>query len=160
MSAQTYIQKFDMAPHPEGGYFKEIYRSDENISHHSLPARFSGARSFSTAIYFLLEQGDKSHLHRIQSDEMWHFYAGDPLEIIQISPDGVLERVILENKTHFTHIVPAGYWFGSRSQGAFSLVGCTVAPGFDFADFEMAKKADLSKQYPQHKKIIGEMSLD
>ena len=106
-----------------------------------------------------MEQGDKSHLHRIQSDEMWHFYAGDPLEIIQISPDGVLEIITLNNTENFTHIVPANYWFGSRSLGAFSLVGCTVAPGFDFADFEMAKKDDLLKTYPEHHEIITQMSL-
>ncbi|QMW02219.1 cupin domain-containing protein [Spirosoma foliorum] len=160
MTATDYVRTLNMLPHPEGGYFAETYRSAEAISKEALPNRFSGDRSVSTAIYFLLESHHISALHRIQSDEVWHLYAGGPLEIFVISPDGELTVIRLGNRLDqgevFQAVVPAGCWFGSKPAVGtdFSLVGCTVAPGFDFADFEMADRATLLQEFPQHKAVI------
>ena len=150
-----------MQPHPEGGFFAETYRSAERIPQDALPARFAGTRAFSTAIYFLLESHNRSALHRIQSDEVWHFYAGGPLEVFVIEPDsGALTVIRLGSRPDrgevFQAVVRAGCWFGSKPMAGsdFSLVGCTVAPGFDFADFDLADRANMLRQFPQHEAVI------
>lgn len=164
MTASYYVDKFAMQPHPEGGYFAETYRSAELIPEVGLPDRFGGARSFCTAIYFLLESHHISALHRIASDEVWHFYAGGALDIFVITPTGELALIRLGNKPEegdvFQAVVPAGCWFGSKpALGTdFSLVGCTVAPGFDFTDFEMASQEALVQEFPQHREVIGMLS--
>jgi len=157
---EQYISNLKLQPHPEGGYYKETYRSDESIAKQCLPGSFDGDRSFSTAIYFMLQQGDFSAFHRIKSDECWHFYDGGTLLIHEISKDGQykctrLGRNIAEGET-FQYVVPAGHWFASEpaAETEFSLVGCTVAPGFDFADFEMAKAPELLQFFPQHSSVI------
>lgn len=156
-------QYYQLQPHPEGGWYAQTYKSSEWIPAEALPERFNGDRSFSTAIYFLLEKNDFSAFHRIKSDECWHFYSGGPLEIFTLLPDGRLDKVILGNdfnKGHvFQHIVPANCWFASRPAAAseFCFVGCTVAPGFDFADFEMANAEKLAKQYPEYAELIREL---
>ncbi len=159
--ASYWVDKYRMQPHPEGGYFVETYRAAEQIPHAALPGRFSGDRSFSTAIYFLLEGHHFSALHRIQADELWHFYAGDPLEVFVIHPEsGTLEIIRLgpdpDAGEVFQAVVPAGTWFGSRpvAGAAYSLVGCTVAPGFDFADFELAEREVLLAEFPQHRAVV------
>lgn len=158
--ASYWVEKYDMLPHPEGGYFAETYRSAEVIPQSVLPARFGGDRSFSTGIYFLLENHHFSTLHRIQADEMWHFYAGGPLDVYVIYPDGRLEIIQLGDNPDvgevFQAVVPAGTWFGSKpkADSAYSLVGCTVAPGFDFADFELGERAQLLALFPQHQEVI------
>jgi hypothetical protein len=155
-----YINHLNLVPHPEGGWYRETYRSDEIIRHESLPARFAGDRCFSTAIYFLLEEGNFSAFHRIKSDELWHFYAGDTLEIILIAENGELCITNLgsnpEKGETFQYAVPDVYWMATRlkGNGKFALAGCTVAPGFDFADFEMAERTQLIKLFPQHENII------
>jgi predicted cupin superfamily sugar epimerase len=160
MTSQHLIKQFNLLPHPEGGYYKETYRSTETINANALPSRFLGNRSFSTAIYFLLEKGNFSTFHKIQSDECWHFYAGDVLHVHVIHSDGKLETIELGNDITngqtFQYIVPAGCWFASEPApgSEFSFVGCTVAPGFDFADFELAKADELIKLCPQHQMII------
>ena len=154
--AAYWVEKYAMQPHPEGGYFAETYRAAEVIPHHALPERFSGSRSFGTGIYFLLENHHFSALHRIQSDELWHFYAGGPLHVYVIHQDATLQIIKLGNDPDqcevFQAVVPAGAWFGSKpaANAAYSLVGCTVAPGFDFADFEMASRPQMIQQYPQY----------
>ncbi len=161
--AQYFVGKFQMQLHPEGGWFKETYRSDEIILKEHLPNRFSDGRSFCTAIYFLLEGKQFSSFHRIKSDEMWHFYAGDALDVFVIDEEGKLEVIKigsdLENGEKFQHVVKAGCWFASQpaKEHSFSLVGCTVAPGFDFEDFELAKANVLAKEFPQHKTIIRKL---
>ncbi|MFC5412233.1 cupin domain-containing protein [Larkinella bovis] len=158
--AQYWIDAYRMQAHPEGGYFVETYRAAETIPQSALPSRFSGDRNFSTGIYFLLENHHFSALHRIQADELWHFYAGGPLQVYVIHPDGRLEIIRLGRNPAegevFQAVVPAGCWFGSKPapETAYSLVGCTVAPGFDFADFELADRARLWAQYPQHRDVI------
>lgn len=154
------VKRFQLLPHPEGGYYKENYRSEETISHNALPQRFSSSRQFSTAIYFLLEQGNFSAFHRIQSDECWHFYAGQTLHVHVIHPNGQYELLKLGNDLakgeSFQSVVPAGSWFASETAegGSFSFVGCTVAPGFDFADFELAKAEELVQQFPSMEILI------
>ena len=152
-----------MLPHPEGGYYKESYRSRETIAQSALPDRFTGARSFSTAIYFLMESGDFSAFHRIKSDECWHFYEGQALVIHIIHDNGSLETVRLgrnpDKEERLQFVVPANCWFASipDSKSSFSLVGCTVAPGFDFSDFELASASLLSSFYPQHRGLIASL---
>ena len=163
--ASYWIEKYNLLPHPEGGYYAETYRSAENIKADALPDRFTGDRTFSTGIYFLLEKTNFSAFHRIKSDEMWHFYAGDALDIFVIYPEtGNLEIIKLgsdpDNEETFQAVVPAGTWFGSRpaATSTYALVGCTVSPGFDFADFEMADREELLTTFPQHSSLISELT--
>jgi predicted cupin superfamily sugar epimerase len=163
LTAPQLIQQYDLQPHPEGGWYKETYRSGEYISGDALPERFAGNRAFSTAIYFLLEQGNFSAFHKIKSDECWHFYAGYPLLIYVLQPHGHLNIIqlgqdILAGQV-FQFTVPANCWFASRpAEGSrFCFVGCTVAPGFDFADFEMADSNTLSAIYPGHETTISNL---
>lgn len=160
LTVQQLVQLYNMQPHPEGGYYKETYRSAEKISQAALPQRFVEERFFSTAIYFLLEQGNFSAFHKIKSDECWHFYAGEMLEVFVIHHNGELEIVKLgadiSKRETFQYVVPAECWFASRpaKESSFCFVGCTVSPGFDFADFELAKANELIKIYPAHEEVI------
>lgn len=162
-TVQQLVKHYEMLPHPEGGYYKETYRSNEMLQKSSLPARFTDKRNFYTAIYFLLEQGNFSAFHRIKSDECWHFYAGQTLLVHVIDVQGNLTTTrlgndIFANET-FQFLVPANCWFASEPapESSFSLVGCTVAPGFDFEDFELAKANTLIQQFPQHEEIIARL---
>lgn len=160
MNADELIKSFNLLPHPEGGWYSENYKSSEYILKNALPDRFNGNRSISTAIYFLLEEGNFSAFHRIKSDECWHFYAGDPLEIYVIQANGSLNIVTLGSNIKegelFQYVVPANCWFASRpaQNSKFSFVGCTVAPGFDFDDFEMADAEFFCKEFPALKDIV------
>lgn len=163
-SAEYWVGHLGLLPHPEGGYYREIYRSPGTIPVEALSDGFNGDRSFATTIYFLLQAGDFSAFHRIQSDEIWHFYAGGALTVFVIHPDGRREDIHLGADAAkgqvFAAVVPAGSWFGSRPDtgAAYSLTGCTVAPGFDFQDFEMAEKEKLADEYPQHRELISELT--
>jgi hypothetical protein len=163
-AASFWIDRLGLQPHPEGGYFAETYRSAETVAQAALPNRFSGERALSTAIYFLLEGTQTSALHRIQADELWHFYAGTPLHVAVIDPTGHLTTIRLGPNAAagetFQAVVPAGCWFGSSRLDAegYSLVGCTVAPGFDFADFELATRAKLLVLFPQHRALIDRLT--
>jgi uncharacterized protein len=162
-TAGQLIKEYDLQPHPEGGWYKETYRSKELLAANVLPQRFSGDRFFSTAIYFLLEQGNFSAFHRIKSDECWHFYTGHPLWVYVIQPNGLLDIIELGSDISkgqlFQYVVPANCWFASKpaAGSSFCFVGCTVAPGFDFADFELAEKHVLSNLYPQYASVIKEL---
>lgn len=160
--AAYWIRQLGLIRHPEGGWFVETYRSAESVSVNALPERFQGARSFCTAIYFLLEEGDFSALHRIKSDELWHFHAGSALTVEVISPEGLHEQKILGSNPDrgecFQAAVRAGSWFGAKAADGFALVGCTVAPGFDFADFELARYEELKALHPQHEILIRQMT--
>lgn len=165
-TAADWVARLQLQPHPEGGYFAETYRSAETIDHSCLPARFSGDRSFGTAIYFLLESHHYSTLHRIQADEIWHFYTGGPLEVFVIEPAGELTIIRLgpnpDRGEVFQAVVPAGCWFGAKPAPGtrYALVGCTVAPGFDFADFELAQRDVLLNEYPQHRSVIEMLTAE
>ena len=159
-SARDLITSLDLEHHPEGGWYRETYRATESFAGQGLPARFSGERVFSTAIYFLLIKGEFSALHRIRSDELWHFYKGTTLTVHIFSPAGEYRQIKLgpdlDNEESFQATVPAGSWFGAEVTGLgdYALVGCTVSPGFDFSDFEMASRERLMADLPDHEKII------
>ena len=163
--ARHWIDRLHLQPHPEGGYYRETYRAPLILPYAALPSH-GGDRSASTAIYFLLAGDEFSAFHRIRSDELWHFYAGSGLLVHVITPAGEYEQLLLGNNAaageQFQTVVPAGCWFGSSlrdsSAGTYALVGCTVAPGFDFVDFEMAKRNELLAQYPQHRAIIERLT--
>ena len=161
-----WIQKLKLEPHPEGGYYRQTYKADLILPRNSLPEAFSGPRAVSTAIYFLLEGRNFSAFHRLRSDELWHFYAGHSLVIYVIEPDGRYSEIFLgsnpEKQEAFQAVVKAGCWFASsvRDGNGFALVGCTVSPGFDFDDFEMAKREELIRAYPQHRGQIEHLTRE
>ena len=160
-AAEYWIDKLQLTAHIEGGAYASTYTAALTLPQQVLPASFHGARPASTAIYFLLKQEQFSAMHRIAADELWHFYYGDPLIVYEIEPGGNLTEHRLgnnpANNESFQCLVKAGSWFGSKTitDGAYSLVGCTVSPGFDFADFELGERATLIELYPQHAAIIG-----
>jgi uncharacterized protein len=158
-NAAYWINTLQLQRHVEGGAFRETYRAPLTLPQSTLPGTFKGGRNAATAIYFLLERGDFSAFHRIAADEMWHFYAGDPLHIYEITVTG--ELIVHElGYGAFQALIPAGSWFASRvnAPGSYALVGCTVAPGFDFADFELADRGALTALYPAHAGLIGELT--
>lgn len=163
-SANYWIQKLQLTEHVEGGSFREIYRSPLNAAAANLPATFGGDRQYSTSIYFLLKQEQYSAFHRIKSDEVWHFYYGDPLVVYELDEAGNLTQHQLGNDPEkgqqFQCVIKAGNWFASRPQqgSEYSLVGCTVSPGFDFADFELAEQEPLAKEYPAHEALIRQLT--
>lgn len=160
MGAKSLIDLLKLLPHPEGGYFRETYRSNEKTVNAE-----GASRSQSTAIYFLLENENKSHFHRIKSDELWFFHQGEPIEILYFE-NSELHTIQLGNDFHLGQVaqavIPANVWFASRlARGTgYGLVSCTVSPGFDFQDFELAKKQNLLLEFPEYSEIIEEMTLD
>lgn len=164
--AQTWIDRLELESHPEGGYYRETYRADVSFSADALPDRFDGARDAVALIYFLLPGTSFSALHRIRQDEAWHFYAGTPVTLHQIAPDGThstctLGRAVEDGQTLQT-VVPAGTWFGATvdDPDGYALAGCTTAPAFDFADFEMGDRATLLDAYPQHRAVIERLTRE
>jgi uncharacterized protein len=159
MSAKDIIQKLQLIRHPEGGFYKETYKSDQSITIYN-----GEQRNVSTAIFYLLENGDKSLFHRIKSDELWFFHQGNPLEIVFIQ-NRLISRIILGNDIEKGELpqakIPANTWFAAKIKNdvGYSLVSCVVAPGFDFADFQLAQKEDLILEYPNLKKIIEKFIL-
>jgi predicted cupin superfamily sugar epimerase len=159
-SAAYWIEKLHLHPHPEGGYFREFYKSELLLKKDCLTDSFHGDRAACTSIYFLLDKGNSSAFHKIASDEIWHFYAGQPLVIYELNEDGLLISHLLGNNPDagekFQVVITAGNWFASRlvNGDGYALVGCTVAPGFDFADFEMANRGELLDKYPHHQDLI------
>ncbi len=159
MNSKNWIKKLRLKRHPEGGYFRETYRSKEATGHSALPRRFTGSRPFSTAIYYLLESDDFSGFHRIKSDELWHHYDGCNIIIHVLSPKDGYKRIIVGH-TNPQCAVTAGNWFAAElaDKKAFALAGCTVAPGFDFADFEMGKRDKLLKAFPKQARLIKNLA--
>lgn len=163
-SAKFWIDHLVLQPHLEGGFYRQTYVSSELIAQPHLPPRYNGQRAFSTAIYFLLEYPDFSAFHRLKSDEIWHFYTGASLTLWLISPQGQLSSLSLgpdPNRGHlFQATVPAGYWFAASldTPASYALVGCTMAPGFEFDDFELAQTKELIRQFPQHRSLIERLT--
>jgi uncharacterized protein len=163
-SAKYWIDTLGLIAHPEGGYYRETYRSSLSIAREALPSEFTGPRLVSTAIYFLLDGENFSAFHRLRSDEMWHFHIGSPLAVHVIDSDGQHSEIAVgpnpETGETLQAVVKAGSWFAScvRDPGSFSLVGCTVAPGFDFDDFELGKRCELMRLYPQHRNLIERLT--
>jgi predicted cupin superfamily sugar epimerase len=140
LRAAHLIESLGLTPHPEGGYFRELHRSALRVK----PEDDRSQRAALSTIYFLLPEGMISRWHRVESDEIWHYYEGAPIELFTADPDfKEVERLVLGPSTEFmatpVHVVPAGVWQAARSTGAYSLAGCTVGPGFEFADFEMLR---------------------
>ena len=162
-TAAELVTQLHLLRHPEGGWYRETYRAAEQIADTALPERFGGHRALSTAIYFMLEPGDFSALHRIKADELWHYYGGSSVLVHRIDPDGSYHRLQLGPHLavgeQFQLMVPAGCWFGAELVGnGYALVGCTVAPGFDFSDFELAGRAQLISCYPQYAELITRLT--
>lgn len=158
MSAKDIIRILQLEPHPEGGYFKETWRSGEKL------VNVRGAtRNLSTAIYYLLENHDKSLFHRIGSDELWFFHSGNPIEIFLIEEGKLVVRLLgsdVEKGENPQLFVPAGIWFSAkiRDSKGYALVSCAVSPGFDFSDFELAVRAELISDYPDLCAVIEEFT--
>ncbi|WP_142415082.1 cupin domain-containing protein [Hathewaya massiliensis] len=169
-SAEYFIKNLNMKPHAEGGYYRECFISNENIS---IPLDTLNLnekeknleRTLWSSIYFLLQNGEVSHFHRLQSDEIWYYHGGSPLTIYIISPEGQLTKKFLgldiENGEAPQVLVPKNYIFGSAmNHDGYSLVGCMVSPGFHFDDFELLKREDLLKMYPDYRYIINKLTRD
>ncbi|HJT23058.1 MAG TPA: cupin domain-containing protein [bacterium] len=158
MTADDLIKLLGLKPHPEGGYYRESYRSSAPI-----PAS-NPQRVYSTAIYYMLVPGAVSKLHRLSADEVFHFYMGDPVTWVLLAPGGKVERIILGQDIKKGHllqmVVPAGTWFGGylNEGGKFALMGTTVAPGFEFEDFVLGKREELLKAFPRAEKEIFELT--
>ncbi len=163
-AAEDLVERLGLLPHPEGGWYRETYRAADTLQIAGLPPRFPGPRACSTAIYYLLAAGHWSAFHRIRSDEVWHLYAGGPLLVHVLGADGALatHRLGMDLAGGETPqaVVPAGAWFASEPApgAAYALAGCTVAPGFDFADFELAVRAELARAYPAHAALITRLT--
>ncbi len=164
--AEQIIRKLDLKPHPEGGFFRETYRSIGKIRPDSLDLIYTGERNHSTCIYFLLTSASFSALHRIHQDEIWHFYDGSPIHLHTLSPEGYYTKTVIGrdiDKGELPQVVvPGGTWFGATvvNEEEYSLVGCTVAPGFDFRDFEPGERTDLAGKFPEHQEIIKRLTRD
>lgn len=162
--AETIIKTLQLQPHPEGGYFKETYRSAGYINEENLNSDFSGNRNYSTCIYFLLTSDTFSDFHRINQDEIWHFYKGSPIKLHVISSAGKHTTVIIGNDFEKgeipQYVVKAKDWFAAEVINAndYTLVGCTVAPGFDFKDFHLPKRNYLVSKFPKHKALIERLT--
>ncbi len=163
---QYYISKLGLEPHPEGGYFKRTFESQEQITDQELTVHFEGKRMLYTSIYFLLTSNDVSHFHRLQSDELWYYHAGSPLSVHMIDENGEYTEhklgLNLENGEVPQVLVPKNTIFGSsiKDRETFSLVGCMVSPGFEYQDFELFTQEELLLKYPEHKEIIMEIAYD
>ncbi|MBE1162946.1 cupin domain-containing protein [Dyella acidiphila] len=162
--ADRLIAKLDLLPHPEGGWYRQTHRSEERILR-SAADQTRIERRASTAIYYLLNNGDYSAWHRIDADELWHFHLGDPLFIHMLHPQGELVTRILGNTLEqpdgtFQVLVPAGYWFAAERTGprGYTLAGCTVAPGFEFEHFELASMPDLLRRYSGHRALLERLA--
>lgn len=157
---ENIVRNLNLFEHPEGGFYKEVYRSSGIMSKDTLDG-FDGDRNYCTSIYFLLTSENFSAFHRIKQDEIWHFYEGSPLYVHVIDKEGKYKRnevgIDIANGQSPQLVVPAGCWFASsvKEKNSYSFVGCTVAPGFDFKDFELATQMNLTKEYPTHKKVIN-----
>lgn len=164
MTAADIIARLGLAPHAEGGYFRETYRCAESVPGRALPARYGGERRLATAIYYLLAPETVSAIHRLRSDEVFHFYLGDPVEMLVLLPDGSGTSVVLGTDVPAgmrpQAVVPAGAWQGSRLRrgGRFALLGTTVAPGFEYADFELGERERLTAAYPAFAEEIAALT--
>ncbi len=165
MTPEEIIKKLELKPHPaEGGYFRETYRSPNSLPSSALP-NYPGERAASTAIYYLLTPATSSRLHRLRGDEIFHFYYGDPTKMLQLSPDGGVREIVLGSDLaagqRVQVLVPAGHWQGCRlvDGGSVALLGCTVAPGFEYEDFEAGSRLELTRHYPSVAEEILRLTL-
>ena len=160
-NANYWIEKLGLEKHPEGGWFRQVHKSDEIIKKEHLPERYSGSRHYGTSIYFLITGKEFSVFHRIKSDEIWHFYEGSQITIHLINTKGKYSTVKLgnnfENGEVFQYTIPHGVWFAAETE-SFALIGCTVSPGFDYEDFELGKREEMVKMFPENVQIIERLT--
>ncbi|BBF43715.1 hypothetical protein of cupin superfamily [Lachnospiraceae bacterium KM106-2] len=164
-TAEYFVKQLQMIPHPEGGFYKECYQSEEKITSNELQVDYEEKRKLWTSIYFLLRNGEVSHFHRLKSDEMWYYHAGSSLTIYMISPEGVLKTeqlgLQIEKGERPQVLVPKDYIFGSAmNEEGFALVGCMVSPGFEYRDFELFQRNELLQKYPQYKEVIQKLTIE
>ena len=166
MDAENIIEKLNLLPHPEGGYFKEIKRSDEYIPGELLPERYKGRRTFYTSIYYLLQDKDKSHFHKVNSDETWYFHTGSSITIHLLSEENNYSKIVLGNDVPADELpqftVHRGVWFAAElnEEDSFGLFSCNVAPGFEYDDFELAKSDSLIKLFPNQRELIKKLTIE
>ncbi len=156
-TAKDWIESLQLKAHPEGGFYKEIFRSDESVSLSSLPSGYTGDRAFATSIYFLLRSEDISAFHRIKSDELWFFHAGSPVAIHILEEKGLRKITLgMVIDGSLQAIIPSNTWFSAEvlQPDSYCLVSCVVAPGFDFEDFELAEREKMTKEFPGFEDII------
>ena len=164
--AMYYVSKLGLEPHPEGGYYKQTFVSNEQVTDEELSVTYDGKRKLYTSIYFLLTSTDVSHFHRLKSDELWYYHAGSSLTVHILHENGTYEEIKLglnlEQGEVPQALVPKNSIFGSSvmEDDAFSLVGCMVSPGFEFQDFEMFTQAELLSKYPEQKEIIMKLAYE
>lgn len=154
-NSEYWIEKLNLQKHPEGGWFREVYRSGESILKEHLPSRYSDLRNHSTSIYYLISENDFSAFHRLKSDETWHFYMGCPLKIHMIDERGNYSSVILGDD-EFQFTIRRGVWFAAEltDKNSYALSGCTVAPGFHFDDFELGNRDKMCMEFPHLSELI------
>ncbi|MBI3548258.1 MAG: cupin domain-containing protein [Elusimicrobia bacterium] len=159
-TAREIVSRLKLKPHPEGGFYRETYRAKGVIPKAALGAGFGGERAHSTAIYCLFPKGAVSRFHRIRSDELWHFYIGGPLTIVELRRSGPPKKTVLgpdlKAGQRPQHAVPAGVWFGAYPNDGtpYCLAGCTVAPGFDFSEFELGSRRELLRVFPRARREV------
>ena len=165
LDAKQIIDLLGLKPLPiEDGYYRETYRSADRLAADSLPARYRSDKDISTAIYYFLTPEMRSMMHRLPTDEIFHFYIGDPVRMLLLKPNGGGKEIILGSDIMAGQsvqvVVPHGVWQGSRLEpgGRFALMGTTVAPGFDFADYEPGDRDRLIQQYPDFKELITKLT--
>lgn len=158
--SKGWVEYYQMEKHPEGGYFKEVYRSVNKF----IPNEIGEERNYSTSILFLLHRGDVSHFHRIKSDEVWYYHAGAACLIHVIDEKGKFATHVLgpnfKNGETLQLVVPAGHIFASESSDNYSLVGCMVSPGFDFKDFQLFTTNTLLNRFPEHEQIVRKFTKE
>jgi len=160
--AKQYIKQLQLKKHPEGGYFKEVYRSVELILPEHLPKRYKSTRNFSTSIYFLLEGKQFTSFHILKSDELWHFYDGSAVLLYNINQKGEIsvKKLGRDQDCELQLTIEKENWFAAEIEDkkSFALFGCTVSPGFEFDDFELGNSDDLIKKFPQHSALIKRLT--
>jgi uncharacterized protein len=160
--ADFWSRTLGLAPHPEGGAFRETWRAAESAT--GLPGRFGGPRALGTAIHYLLRAGERSRLHRLRADEVWHFYDGGPLQLHLLDPGSGYRRLVLGRDPArgelLQCVVPNGCWFGAEPADGtdFSLVGCTCAPGFEYGDFELGSRGELLARFPEQRALVERLT--
>ena len=165
MTAEELIKRFNLKPLPkEGGYYSETFRCNHIVASSSLPEGYGSERSLGTAIYYMLTPETKSLLHRLPTDEIYHFYLGDPVLMLNLFPDGTTKRMTLgqeiDSGQNVQLTVSGRVWQGSYllEGGEFALMGTTMSPGFDFGDFEIGERNDLIRHYPSEKELIKKLT--
>lgn len=164
MTATQIIEMFNLQPHPEGGYYKRIFESDETLSQEVLPPAFTGNRPYMSSIYYLLERGQLSSFHKLKQCELWHLYKGGPLKVYRIDTAGNLD-VSIVGQDYLSGQVPhiefqPGTYFSAElcEEGEYAFMGCSVSPGFDFKDFHLPSAAELTSKFPTHADLIHRMT--